>query len=361
MMILNKNDYLDLVRKANNEKMIITKQIEKDIRNIFREVAKDLEKRLAKSTPNSLNERWLYDYRKELNRQIDLLTDSIYKSTKDKLKEVIEDTTSPQLSLFNSIDSKYSLGLEKTFKSMFSRVNKDVLSEILRGGIYKDNRGLSERLWLDSRHIKKDIQQIILEGIASKKSAYDLAKDLEKYVNPDVKKDWDWSKVYPGARRKIDYNAQRLARTSINHAYQMATKRSCKDNPFVEGIKWHSAMQHGRTCELCMSRHEQIYKAEEVPYDHPNGVCTLIPHITKSFEDIGTELRDWVDGEPNVGIDKWMKVNGHEINSGKSSKEGYGNKYSDKKQYEKYKEVLGKDLGVNRFEDFQNIKYNDTK
>lgn len=37
------------------------------------------------------------------------------------------------------------------------------------------------------------------------------------------------------------------------------------------------------------------------------------------------------------------------------------NRHDDKKQYERYKEVLGKDLDVNSLDDFQNLKYNDAE
>lgn len=309
---MNKKKYYDLVEEAHNKKMRITKQMEKDIRQVYREVVKDLEYKLSKVQSNTLSEKWLYDYKKSLEKEIDFITKSIYKTVKDKMQEVIRASNSPQLNLFNTLDDKYSLGLKATFNSMFSRVNSEVLNEILRGSIYKDNLGLSDRLWINSKHMKKDIQSIIMEGIAGKKSAYDLAKDLEMYVNPDVKKDWDWSKVYPSTRKKIDYNAQRLARTSIQHSYQMAQKRSCKDNPFIEGIRWHSVFSHGRTCQLCMDRDGMVFKADTVPLDHPNGMCYQVPEIAMSFEDIGTTLREWVDGVDNdytAGINKWMDSN----------------------------------------------------
>ena len=69
------------------------------------------------------------------------------------------------------------------------------------------------------KNTQGDIQYIVAQGIASQKSAFDIAKDLEKYVDPSAKKDWAWSKVYPGTKKVVDYNAQRLARTMVSHAY----------------------------------------------------------------------------------------------------------------------------------------------
>ena len=45
----------------------------------------------------------------------------------------------------------------------------------------------------------------------------------------------------------------------------------------------------------------------------PNGVCTTIPVINQSLEEIGAELRDWIDGKTNEKLDKWLKDNRKDI------------------------------------------------
>ena len=211
-----------------------------------------------------------------------------------------------QLDFFMSINNQYDLNMKDTFSSMFSKIPKKAMNEILFGKAYKDRKGLSERIWLDTKKFNKDIDYIIAEGIANKKSTYEIAKDLEKYVNPKASKDWEWSKVYPNTNKVVDYNAQRLARTSIQHAFQQAQKRSCAKNPYVEKIRWLSS-NSSRTCELCNSRDNQLYDIKDVPLDHPNGLCTTIPEITMSYEEIAEELKAWVNGEANTKLDKWFK------------------------------------------------------
>ena len=196
--------------------------------------------------------------------------------------------------------------MKDTFESMFSKIPKKAMNEILFGKAYKDRKGLSERIWLDTKKFNKDIDYIIAEGIANKKSTYEIAKDLEKYVNPKASKDWEWEKVYPHTNKVVDYNAQRLARTSIQHAFQQAQKRSCAKNPYVEKIRWLSS-NSSRTCELCNSRNNQLFDIKDVPLDHPNGLCTTIPEITMSYEEIAEELKAWVNGEANTKLDKWFK------------------------------------------------------
>src|SRR5690606_26010367 len=153
---------------------------------------------------------------------------------------------------------------------------------------------------------EKDIQYTINQAILQKKTAIELASDLEKFVKDPAKRGSNWWKAYPHLKNKqVDYNAMRLARTSINHAYQTASIQSSNMNPFVEGIEWRSALIHGRTCEVCMERHGKIYPIDDVPLDHPNGLCTMIPYIPKSLDEVAAELRNWIDGSTNQKLDIW--------------------------------------------------------
>ena len=250
----------------------------------------------------------------EAQRQkLKLVNNQVKKLIKKNMEKSSELANNVQLDFFMSINDKYDLNMKDTFSSMFSKIPKDAMNEILFGKAYKDRKGLSERIWEHTKRFNKDIDYVIAEGIANKKSTYDIAKDLEKYVNPDAAKNWDWKKVYPNTGKKVDYNAQRLARTSINHAFQQAQKRSCEKNPYVEGIRWISANVHGRTCELCRERDNQLFSIKDVPLDHPNGLCTTVPEIPMNLEDIGAELRAWVDGESNNKLDKWFSEYGEDF------------------------------------------------
>jgi len=189
---------------------------------------------------------------------------------------------------------------------MFSQVQKGVIEDIISGSIYYDNKTLSRRIWDATNKFQGDIQYVVARGILEKKSALELARDLEKFVEDPARRPWSWGKVYPNMRNTtVDYNAQRLARTAINHSYQIASIKSANLNPFVEGIEWQSAMIHGRTCQICMDRDGRIFPINDVPLDHPNGLCTMVPYISKSLDEVAAELRDWIDGEDNPALDDW--------------------------------------------------------
>lgn len=305
-------DYLKLVEESQKKKIRLVKKQKKEISKIYNDIYLKVSKKISKANPNSLSKGYLEELREEIKSEFRVSQKKINTVVKKNMLEASSLGSNTQLDFFMEINNQYNLGLEPTFRGMFAKIPKKAMNEIVFGKAYKDRAGLSERIWAYTKYFDKDIDYIIAEGIANKKSIYEVAKDLEIYVNPNAKKEWDWCKVYPKTNKKIDYNAQRLARTSINHAYQMAQKRSCKKNPYIEGIQWLSSNSH-RTCDLCNSRNGQIYTVNNLPLDHPNGLCTTIPVINMSFDEIGEELRSWIDGKENEKLDKWLGKYGSEF------------------------------------------------
>lgn len=199
-----------------------------------------------------------------------------------------------------------------SFKNSFTKIPTDVLSEIKTGAIYNEKWYLSDAIWADQKNKLRDINTIITNGVAAGKTTYEIAKDLEIYVDPKAVKPWKWSKVYPTSAKVIDYNAQRLARTVIAHAYARATIREAKNNPLSEGIQWHSALTE-RSCEICIDRDGKIYAPDDLPLDHPNGLCTYTI-VTPTMEEIADRLADWVNGADDKELDEWYaKQNGEAV------------------------------------------------
>lgn len=199
-----------------------------------------------------------------------------------------------------------------SFKTSFTKIPTDVLSEIKTGAIYNEKWYLSDAIWADQKSKLRDINTIVTNGVAAGKTTYEIAKDLETYVDPKAVKPWKWSKVYPVSTKVIDYNAQRLARTVIAHAYARTTIREAKNNPFSQGIQWHSALTE-RSCEICIDRDGKIYAPDDLPLDHPNGLCTYTI-VTPTMEEIADRLADWVNGADDKELDEWYaKQNGEAV------------------------------------------------
>ena len=96
-------------------------------------------------------------------------------------------------------------------------------------------------------------------------------------MNPAVRKDYDWSRIYPGTKKKSDYNAARLAITMSTHAHQQAVILSCREDPMIDGVEWRTSGGNN-VCPLCEQRNGEVFPLDKCPMDHPMGVCVLIPH-----------------------------------------------------------------------------------
>lgn len=240
-------------------------------------------------------------YLEQMEKELNLAIKDIGAKTNKTIRKNMEKTAKAVVN--DNVKWMESLGLSPNIA--FLNIPKDVVLNVANGKLYEGNWSLSKAIWGDNKATQKEINKIIAAGIAENKSAYDIAKDLELYVDPTAIKPWDWGKVYPGTRRKIDYNAQRLARTMVSHAYQKALVDTVKPNPFVTGIKWRSA-HSVRTCQLCNDRDGQVYKKEELPLDHPNGMCTYLT-VGPSMNDIADRLGDWVNGKSDSALDDYAK------------------------------------------------------
>ncbi len=326
----NNSLYMDLVHKSRKKHLQLTLDNYKYIRNLYKDAAKDLEAMAKTARKDSLNERWIRDYQKTINEEIKILNKIISTKVREDMGSSAQNATYVQLDFFHGIGLRYGFNSDESFNPIFSSTPTNVIKELVAGEFYKDNKSLNERIWSNSNKTKKDIDYIIQKGILLKKSSYELAKDLQVYINPEEEKPWPWKKVYPGAGNKtIDYNAQRLARTAINHAYFLANIRSCSKNPFVEGIHWELSTSHYiRQVEkwgedICDEyANQNNYKLgrgnfpiEEVPVPHPQCLCSQWAFIPKSLDEIGTELRRWLDGESNFKLDNWYMKYGLEFAS----------------------------------------------
>lgn len=130
---------------------------------------------------------------------------------------------------------------------------------------------LSDRVWAAREADRAVINNVLRAGVANGTSALEVAKVLEKYVNP--------------ASGAGNYAARRLARTEITRALGAGTLDAAARNPFNKGVKWALSGSHPRS-DLCDPNAGQdkyglgtgVYPVGQVPRypGHPNCLCTLI-------------------------------------------------------------------------------------
>lgn len=287
---------------AEERRIKLTKLQQRQIQRLYENAAKEVAKQAEKAPrvpSDALRKQYLNQLQKQLNERFEKIRTEIESTVKDNMKKTTEAVVG------DNIDFLKKVGMP--VEGAFSHVPDEVVRSVATGQLYEGKWSLSRAIWKNTKRTQKDVQSVIAQGIAQNKSAYDIAKDLEKYVDPSAKKDWDWSKVYPGTAKKVDYSAQRLARTMVSHAYQQSFVKTTQKNPFVTKYKWVSA-GGARTCEICAERDGVEYSKTDLPLDHPNGMCTFIAVIEDSMTDIADRIADWALGSSDPELDLFART-----------------------------------------------------
>ena len=305
-------DYLPLMEKARADHLRNIQNVSAEIVALYRQAIAELVKKALNAHKGSLTERWAAEYALSLDRRVKELEAGLYNVLMQGLKRSAELPTIAMGDWWEAVGGQ-------SFRDAFALPPDNVLAGIIEGGFYKDNKGLSERIWRVADSFEKDIGYIVNRGIAEKKSALELARDLEQYVQAPARRDFDWGKVYPNlSGKKVDFNAQRLARTAINHAYFLDNVRVCTENPFVTAMHWDLSNAHEERqvipfgpdeCDEYAEHDEGLglgnFKPEEIPVPHPQCLCAQWAVIPDSLEDIGARIGAWASGEPDALLDEW--------------------------------------------------------
>ena len=239
-----------------------------------------------KSTASApVSERYYKELQKQLRATSQDISNEVYSKIKKNMYTVADAVVADNVKWLESF------GFSKDgLNAAFSYVPDEIVRNIVTGQIYDSGWSLSARIWGDNEQTLKDIYQVMAKGLAENKPIYEIAKDLEKYVRPSAQLPWnlraaDGVKIY---KKQIDYNAQRLARTLVQHGYQQSFIATTQKNPLITEYIWRS--NGSRVCELCLARDGQHFKKTELPMDHPNGMCTMEPVVA---DDMVDQLADW--------------------------------------------------------------------
>lgn len=299
---------------------------QRKIRDLYAEWADKVAERAEfyekKTTASSY---WQQQQMLELERQLRSQSMQIHKEiesgSKSSMYMIADSVVGCNAEFLKSLGFK-----EEGINAAFTSIPNRVVSNIVTGQIYESGWSLSKAIWTDNQKTLSDIYSIVAQGRAMNMSAYEVSKMLERYVSPSRKMQWnlkmnDGVKIY---KKTVDYNAQRLVRTLNQHAYQQSVIQVVKDNPFIPGIYWRA--NGSRVCPLCMDRDGNFYKWNELPMDHPNGMCTMEP--ATDMDKTVDQLADWIK-EPDgtyPEIDELAKKFGYEptpavINAGLSPEE----------------------------------------
>ena len=310
--------YNSLLKDAVNEKNKLTAKTLNKIIKIYESTADDLLKKA--STSRGFTRAWTKDYERYIKYKILELNNELAKVSDSSIRTSAEIAASVQGDFLSYINNKYTLDIDKSMLEFAYTTNEKLIGQIIQGGFYKDNRSLSDRIWGYGNQNGKDIQYILTKGMAEQKSYLDIIKDLEKFLksntDPDFKK--TYTKLY---NRKVDYNAQRLLRTAMNHMFYVQNVSNAKNNPYAEAMHWELSAEHGTRqvdrfgedeCDdYANSDYYNLgqgnFPTDKVPVPHPNCLCIQTIVIPKSLDEIGRELGQWINGKDISYLDEWLK------------------------------------------------------
>lgn len=200
---------------------------------------------------------------------------------------------------------------KKGLDAAFSYIPQSTVNSLITGSVYgkPGSWSLSAAIWGDNEKTLKDIYSIMSQGVAAQMPIEDIAKKLSQYVSPTKQLSWTGPNGMRIYKHAVDYNAQRLARTLVQHTYQQSFVAATKDNPFVTEYVWIA--NGSRVCPICANRDGMHYKKNKLPLDHPNGMCTMEPVVDDKMVD---KLANWVNSEDGTypEIDEFAKKFGYD-------------------------------------------------
>lgn len=260
-----------------------------------------------------------YGDKKKLKRLTAAYSQQIYdelqavmKKYNGKVNDELSQVNKEMMQLLMGEDYKR---ISKEVNKLVDIVNADTVEQIVRGKVYEDGKGLDKRLWKSVSSSGEKIENAVASCTAEGMGAADMAENLKQFAmggHHTWSKNKIREKLGSGYARKymggLDYEALRLARTTITHQAQIETINTKEVNPYMGGMKWHSNHEAGRTCDLCNERdgHIFIVDKDDIPLDHPNGGCWLSPvwminGKEATPEEIAKDMKAWANGEPNSG------------------------------------------------------------
>ena len=291
------------------------------IAKLYERAAEDMAEAAGRAAPGGLTEARAEALTKSLRARSNELWRGVQELTEAGMNQAAGRSVAVQTDFLREIGQSVGLDLKPTLARVFGSTADEAVAHVLRGGVYGGKApALSKRIWNNEALQGGQIEQLIAQAVAKGQSAPQLAKALEAYVNPNIIQPDNWNDIYDiPFTYKVDYNAKRLAVTSIRHAAWGATITAARDNPFADYFHWELTPAHVifDICDAHAAHDEGLgegnFPVEAAPLPHPWCTCLYFIDTDKTLEEIGRELRGWLDGGENEQLDlafaKWDERN----------------------------------------------------
>ena len=302
---------------------------DREVKRIYEKALSDMTRKARAAKDGTLNQRWAREMEKSFKRRINELArdmeEEIIGAAREAAQIPCESAAGWTRDAYGAIGGRLNA---ENFSDMFASSAEDALRMVISGRAYLDGKTLSKRIWNQAGRLSGGISNILKDGIAQQKSTAQIAKELEEYINPDAHETIAEraARVKRAARLpfagNIEYNCQRLARTSINHAYFLALKESAALDPFCRAIHWELSDEHFTRqvlpfgtdiCDEYAVHDEGLgvgnWPIDGVPLPHAQCLCAQWAETPESLEECAERLRRWLgggeDGELETAYGNW--------------------------------------------------------
>ncbi len=237
------------------------------------------------------------------------------------------------------------------FHQEFAQINAKTVEELIR---YPFNGAdFSTRLWGQKEHMLQKLNESITTMLIQGRNPKTLAGEMAKTFGTK------------------EYEAYRLLHTESSFIMGQGTLAGYKE----DGVEKYQilATLDIKTSVICREQDGEVYDVDKAvvginywPF-HPHCRTTDVPvyddddlsEETRTARDPATDTTYEVSADTTY--EQWYKEYIKDNPKAITNEKKWKNRHGDMKQYVKYKNVLGKDLSVNSLDDFQNLKYNDSK
>lgn len=241
----------------------------------------------------------------------------------------------------------YNVQRQVGFQFSFSAVDPKAVAMLLQSEWSGAN--YSARIWKNTQGLAKEVKEQMIIGLLTGKRQEEMAREIA-------------NKYATGA-----FEARRLVRTEsnfVNGQMQMAAYEEC-DAEKYEFV----AVLDLRTSEQCRELDGKVFLVKDampgknINPMHPFCRSTTIIHLDDEIvEGLKRRARNPETGKnefvpASTNYKQWYKQNVANNPKALAAEKMIKNHSSDKKQYERYREVIGKKAGKS-LADFQEMKYN---
>ena len=321
-------------------------------RRKLKELAKQIRDPEKRKKLESLLSAPAYAYRlrrfEELQADIDRQMSSLGAYEKKVTTEHYVDLVN-EAYLHSLFDLQQGIGLRFSFARMSASRVHEILAHNWSGRQY------SERIWGRSKAVNQAVQDELLVQFMTGRSYNQTAREIE-------------SRMGVGAME-----ARRLVRTEstyIANSAELESYRACGMEKFR-----FCAVLDIRTSDICAAMDGRVFEVEKasvgenVPPLHPWCRSTTVAHFEKTdLTRLERSARDPVTGKHrripgDMTYEDWKKQvdETHGGGTWETERKKVLNRAADRRQYDKYRETLGKKNLPKTLDGFQQLKYNKSK